>query len=80
MTDLAPLLLLFACGWLLACLWLVRMGRLRNQLSRNEPAAYSALGKPLMRWFCRPGGGWICPRCTSWRSWGRSQGLRSGLF
>jgi len=44
MTDLAPLLLLFTCGWLLACLWLVLMGRLLNQLSRNEPAAYAALG------------------------------------
>ena len=51
MTDLAPLLLLFACGWLLACLWLVLMGRLLNQLSRNEPAAYAALGKPVMRWL-----------------------------
>ena len=51
MTDLAPLLLLFACGWLLACLWLVQMGRLLNQLSRNDPAAYAALGKPVMRWL-----------------------------
>ena len=51
MTDVAPLLLLFACGWLLACLWLVLMGRLLNQLSRNEPAAYAALGKPVMRWL-----------------------------
>ena len=51
MTDLAPLLLLFACGWLLACLWLVLMGRLLNQLSRNEPAAYAALGKPVIRWL-----------------------------
>ena len=51
MTDLAPLLLLFVCGWLLACLWLVLMGRLLNQLSRNEPAAYAALGKPVMRWL-----------------------------
>ena len=51
MTDLAPLLLLFASGWLLACLWLVLMGRLLNQLSRNEPAAYVALGKPVMRWL-----------------------------
>ena len=51
MTDLAPLLLLFACGWLLACLWLVLMGRLLNQLSRNDPAAYAALGKPVMRWL-----------------------------
>jgi hypothetical protein len=56
MTDLAPLLLLFACGWLLACLWLVLMGRLLNQLSRNEPASYAALGKPVMRWlwWCWP--------------------------
>ena len=51
MADLAPLLLLFACGWLLACLWLVLMGRLLNQLSRNDPAAYAALGKPVMRWL-----------------------------
>jgi len=51
MTDLAPLLLPFACGWVLACLWLVLMGRLLNQLSRNEPAAYAALGKPVMRWL-----------------------------
>jgi hypothetical protein len=51
MTDLAPFLLLFACGWLLAALWLVLMGRLLNQLSRNDPAAYAALGKPVMRWL-----------------------------
>ena len=51
MTDLAPFLLLFACGWLLAVLWLVLMGRLLNQLSRNDPAAYAALGKPVMRWL-----------------------------
>jgi hypothetical protein len=51
MTDLAHLLLVFACGWLLACLWLVLMGRLLTQLSRNEPAAYAALGKPVMRWL-----------------------------
>jgi len=51
MTDQAPLLLVFACGWLLACLWLVLIGRLLNQLSRNDPAAYVALGKPVMRWL-----------------------------
>ena len=51
MTDVAPFLLLFACGWLLAALWLVLMGRLLNQLSRNDPAAYAALGKPVMRWL-----------------------------
>ena len=51
MTDLAPLLLVFACGWLLACLWLVLMGRLLHQLRRNDPAAYVALGKPVMRWL-----------------------------
>ena len=51
MTDVARFLLLFACGWLLAALWLVLMGRLLNQLSRNDPAAYAALGKPVMRWL-----------------------------
>jgi len=51
MTGVVALLLLFACGWLLACLWLVLIGRLLNQLSRNEPAVYAALGKPVMRWL-----------------------------
>ena len=51
MTGLVPLLLLFASGWLLACLWLVLIGRLLNQLSRNDSAAYAALGKPVMRWL-----------------------------
>jgi len=51
MTGFFLLLLVFACGWLLACLWLVLMGRLLNQISRNEPAAYAALGKPVMRWL-----------------------------
>ena len=51
MTGLVPLLLLFASGWLLACLWLVLIGGLLNQLTRNDPAAYAALGKPVMRWF-----------------------------
>jgi len=51
MTGLVPLLLLFVSGWLLASLWLVLIGRLLNQLSRNEPAAYVALGKPVMRWL-----------------------------
>jgi len=51
MTDLAPLLLVFACGWMLAFLWLVLMGRLLHQLSSNDPAAYVALGKPVMRWL-----------------------------
>jgi len=51
MTGFVLLLLAFACGWLLACLWLVLMGRLLNELSRNEPAAYAALGKPVMRWL-----------------------------
>ena len=51
MTGLVTLLLLFASGWLLACLWLVLIGRLLNQLSRNDPAAYAALGKPVMRWL-----------------------------
>ncbi|MBW0167532.1 MAG: hypothetical protein KXJ49_08535 [Vulcanococcus sp.] len=27
------------------------MSRLLNQLSRNDPAAYVALGKPVMRWL-----------------------------
>ena len=56
MTGLVPLLLLFASGWLLACLWLVLIGRLLNQLSRNDSAAYAALGKPVMRWLW-----WSCP-------------------
>jgi hypothetical protein len=51
MTGFVLLLLAFACGWLLACLWLVLMGRLLDQLSRNEPAAYAILGKPVMRWL-----------------------------
>ena len=55
MTRLIPLLLLFACGWLLAALWLVLMGRLLNQLFVWEPASYKALGRPVMRWL--------------WRSW-----------
>ncbi len=44
MSLLASLLLLFACGWLLAALWLVLMARLLNQLFRYEPGAYEALG------------------------------------
>jgi len=51
MIGLVSLLLLFASGWLLASLWLVLIGRLLNELSRNEPAAYAALGKPVMRWL-----------------------------
>ena len=52
MIRLAPLLLLFASGWLLAVLWLVLMARLLNQLFRVDPAAYAALGRPVMRWLC----------------------------
>ena len=51
MTSLAPLLLLFFSGWLLGGLWLVLMARLLTQLSRNDPAAYGALGQPVMRWL-----------------------------
>lgn len=51
MTRLAPLLSLFVCGWLLAALWLVLMARLLNQLFRADPAAYAALGHPVMRWL-----------------------------
>ena len=51
MTGLVPLLLPFVSGWLLASLWLVLIGRLLTQLSRNEPAAYAALGKPVIRWL-----------------------------
>jgi hypothetical protein len=51
MSLLSTLLLLFACGWLLAALWLVLMARLLNQLFRHDPAAYEALGCPQMRWL-----------------------------
>ena len=51
MTGLTALLLLFACGWLLAVLWLVLMARLLNQLFCSDPAAYVALGRPVMRWL-----------------------------
>jgi len=51
MTGLVPLLLFFVSGWLLASLWLVLIGKLLTQLSRNDPAAYVALGKPVMRWL-----------------------------
>jgi hypothetical protein len=51
MIRLAPFLLLVACGWLLAVLWLVLMARLLNQLFRADPAAYAALGRPVMRWL-----------------------------
>jgi len=51
MIRLAPLLLLFACGWLLGALWLVLMARLLNQLFCADPAAYAALGRPVMRWL-----------------------------
>ena len=51
MSQLSILLLLFACGWLLAVLWLVLIARLLNQLFRHDPAAYEALGRPQMRWL-----------------------------
>jgi hypothetical protein len=51
MTSTYPLLLLFACGWLLAVLWLVLISSLLNQLFRNEAEAYSALGSPVVRWL-----------------------------
>lgn len=51
MTKFTLLLLLFACGWLLAALWLVLMARLLNQLLRSEPEVYAALGCPVMRWL-----------------------------
>jgi hypothetical protein len=51
MTKLIPFLLLFACGWLLAALWLVLMARLLNQLCRGDPDVYNALGCPVMRWL-----------------------------
>jgi hypothetical protein len=51
MIRLAPFLLLVACGWLLAVLWLVLLARLLNQLFRADPAAYAALGRPVMRWL-----------------------------
>jgi hypothetical protein len=52
MPQLRFLLVLFACGWLLAALWLVLMARLLNHLVRQEPAAYETLGRPQMRWLC----------------------------
>ena len=51
MSQLSFLLVLFACGYLLAVLWLVLMARLLNQLFRHDPAAYEALGRPQMRWL-----------------------------
>ena len=56
MSLLSSLLLLFACGWLLAALWLVLMARLLNQLFRHDPGAYEALGRPQMRllWWSWP--------------------------
>ena len=51
MSQLSLLLVLFACGFLLAVLWLVLMARLLNQLFRHDPAAYEALGRPQMRWL-----------------------------
>jgi hypothetical protein len=51
MPQLRFLLVLFACGWLLAALWLVLMARLLNHLVRQEPAAYETLGRPQMRWL-----------------------------
>jgi hypothetical protein len=50
MPQLPFLLVLFACGWLLAALWLVLMARLLNQLCHQDPAAYETLGRPQMRW------------------------------
>ena len=51
MESLYPVLLVFACGWLLAGLWLVLTSKLLNQLFRNDPEAYAALGSPVMRWL-----------------------------
>jgi hypothetical protein len=81
MTQWIPFLLFFA--------------RLFYQLSRNDPAAYAELGKPVMRWLwwrwpaSAPGSG---PRlflqargrldvsCMRWMRWAQSPGLPSGLF
>ena len=56
MTALQPLLLLFGLTWLLAALWLALMARLLQQLHRQDPEAYAALGSPVMRWlwWCWP--------------------------
>jgi hypothetical protein len=51
MSQLAPLLVLFACGWLLASLWLLLMARMLNQLFRHDSGAYEALGRPQMHWL-----------------------------
>jgi hypothetical protein len=51
MPQLRFLLVLFACAWLLAALWLVLMARLLNQLCNQDPAAYETLGRPQMRWL-----------------------------
>ncbi len=51
MPQLRFLLVLFACAWLLAALWLVLMARLLNQLCHQDPAAYETLGCPQMRWL-----------------------------
>ena len=48
---MAPLLILFGLGWLLALLWLLLMAQLLQRLVHQEPEAYAALGSPVMRWL-----------------------------
>jgi hypothetical protein len=45
------LLPLFAFTWLMALLWLVLLTRLLQRLAQRDPAAYAALGRPVMRWL-----------------------------
>lgn len=51
MSAMAGLLPLMAFTGLMAALWLALMGRLLNQLARFDSEAYSALGRPVMRWL-----------------------------
>jgi hypothetical protein len=51
MNPMTPLLGVFGLGWLLAMLWLVLMPQLLQRLARQNPEAYDALGRPMMRWL-----------------------------
>ena len=72
MSLLYSLLLLFACGWLLAALWLVLMARLLDHLFCHDPGAYEALGRPQMRWLWWS---WPTPqRCSAPRLFIKAKG------